>query len=266
MHVSPFCLKLLLSFVVGGGWITLATVTAERFGSKVGGVIGGLPSTIVVALSFIAWTQGAETAFLTTTALPMSFALNTLFLVAYVALVKKGLVYGILGALLVWLVLQGLLVVFRLDSFTLALVGWLVIPFISYYLVTHRFGVRPHDRVRMRYSALQLAGRAVFSGAMVALAVVVSKLGGPIWGSIFSAFPAVYISTLIITSRSVGIAFSRSLIAPLMVSSTANCVVFVTAFRHAILPLGLVAAVLVAYGFSLVSAYLTYRFVSARLA
>ena len=37
MIMDGFYLKLLLSFVVGGIWITLATVVAEKLGSKIGG-------------------------------------------------------------------------------------------------------------------------------------------------------------------------------------------------------------------------------------
>ena len=57
-----FWYKLLLSFLVGGCWVTLTTIIAEKFGSKIGGLLGGLPSTIVVSLLFIGLTQNAEVA------------------------------------------------------------------------------------------------------------------------------------------------------------------------------------------------------------
>ena len=57
-----FWIKFGLSFLVGGVWVTLSSVAAERFGSKAGGLIGGLPSTIVVTLLFIGLTQSAERA------------------------------------------------------------------------------------------------------------------------------------------------------------------------------------------------------------
>ncbi|MCP4683701.1 MAG: DUF3147 family protein [Desulfobacterales bacterium] len=37
----------MLSFVVGGLWVAGTTFIAEYFGTKIGGIIGGLPSTIV---------------------------------------------------------------------------------------------------------------------------------------------------------------------------------------------------------------------------
>ena len=45
-----FWLKFGLSFLVGGISVTLSRVAAERFAGKVGGLIGGLPSTTVVTL------------------------------------------------------------------------------------------------------------------------------------------------------------------------------------------------------------------------
>jgi hypothetical protein len=53
---ASFWLKLILSFIVGSLWVTLTTLSAERFGSKVGGLIGVLPSTVVIALLFIGFT------------------------------------------------------------------------------------------------------------------------------------------------------------------------------------------------------------------
>ena len=38
-----FFLKLALSFIVGGAWIALTTVLAEKFGTKLGGIFAGLP-------------------------------------------------------------------------------------------------------------------------------------------------------------------------------------------------------------------------------
>ena len=61
---DTFILKLALSFFIGGLWITIASVAAERLGSKIGGVIGGLPSTAVVAFGFVGWTQGAQQIYL----------------------------------------------------------------------------------------------------------------------------------------------------------------------------------------------------------
>ncbi len=47
---SALLLKTVVSFVVAGVWIGGFTLLAERLGSKKGGLLGNLPSTILIAL------------------------------------------------------------------------------------------------------------------------------------------------------------------------------------------------------------------------
>jgi len=260
-----FYIKLALSFVVGGLWITLASVTAERLGSKVGGVIGGLPSTAVVAYGFIAWTQGPQRAFDATTAFPLSFSANALYLIAFAALARHGLGAAIGGALATWLAAQALLLALPAPTIGLGIAVWLAVLVLAYLALERWLRVRSQRRVAVRYTLAQLAGRAAFAGGIVALAVVMTQVGGPVWGSVFASFPALYTSTLVLTGRSAGVGFARSLTTSLMISSLVNVVVFVVAFRLAVLELGLLAALAAAYLASLVSAYGTYRFIKTRL-
>jgi len=60
--MDPFIIKLIISFFVGAIWITSVTVISEKLGTKIGGVLGGLPSTCLIALFFIGWTQSPEVA------------------------------------------------------------------------------------------------------------------------------------------------------------------------------------------------------------
>ena len=89
MEIS-FWYKLGLSFVVGSVWVTLSTITAERYGSKIGGLIGGLPSTAVVALLFIGFTQTPLAASEATTIMPLAQGFNGLFIIVYLLLVRRG--------------------------------------------------------------------------------------------------------------------------------------------------------------------------------
>ncbi len=260
-----FIAKLVLSFVVGGLWITLASVAAERLGSKVGGVIGGLPSTAVVAYGFIAWTQGAQRAYDATTAFPLTFSANALYLVVFAALARRGLGAALGGALAAWLAAQALLLALPAPTVGASIAAWLAALVLAYLALERWLRVRSQGRVAVRYSLGQLLGRAAFAGGIVALAVVMTQVGGPLWGSVFASFPALYTSTLALTGRSAGVAFARSLTTSLMVSSLVNVVVFVLAFRWGVLALGLLPALALAYLVSLASAIGTYAFIKARL-
>jgi uncharacterized membrane protein (GlpM family) len=264
--IDPFYVKLLLGFVVGGAWITLSTVAAEKFGSKIGGLVGGLPSTIVVSFFFIGWTQGALQVHDATTFMPFAFAVNIVYLVVYVLMSRRGLAAGIASALSAWFALTAVLIVLRISDLPVAIAAWLLASALGFYIMQYRLRIRSQSRVRIRYTPLQITWRAAFSGAVICFAIAMSKVGGPVWGGIFSAFPAVYTSTLVITSRSVSVEFSRSLITPLLISGVINPVVFGLALRFIILDFDLVTATVLAYAASMVSAYLTYQFIKARVA
>jgi hypothetical protein len=264
--IDPFVVRLLVSFVVGGVWITLTSVAAETFGSRIGGFLGGLPSTIVVALTAIGWTQGAERAYHATTALPLAFGVNCVFLLVYAALVHRGMALGLGGALGAWGALQAILVWRGVSHYGLALLGWAVMLVGAYVLMVRVLRVRPHERVAVRRGRWDIPARAVLSGGIIVLAVALSNVGGPVLGAVMAAFPAVYVSTLAITARSVSVAFSRSLVVPLMVSAVVNCVVFGTAYRYTVLDVGLVGAAAAGYGAALVSAAGTYWFLRRRAA
>jgi Ca2+/H+ antiporter len=90
-----FFYNLVLSFVVGSTWVTLTNVIAEKYGSKIGGFIGGLPSTVVVALLFIALTQTTPAAIEATTIMPVAQGLNGLFTISYILSIRRGLTSGL---------------------------------------------------------------------------------------------------------------------------------------------------------------------------
>jgi uncharacterized membrane protein (GlpM family) len=259
--IDPFYVKLMLGFIVGGAWITLSTIAAEKFGSKIGGLVGGLPSTIVVSFFFIGWTQGAARVHDSTTFMPFAFVANVLYLIVYALASRRGLAAGILSALAAWFALTAVLIVLQIDNLPVALVAWILAATMGYYVMQHRLRIRSQSRVPIRYTLLQIVWRAAFSGAVIAFAIGMSKVGGPVWGGIFSAFPAVYTSTLIITSRSVSVEFSRSLITSALISGVINPVVFGLVLRCIIFDFDLLTATFLAYAASMVSAYLTYLFI-----
>jgi anaerobic C4-dicarboxylate transporter len=126
--LDPFWLKLFITFCVGGLWVTLTTTAAELLGPKLGGWIGGLPSTIVVTLFFTGLIVSAQAASDITTTIPLAIGINSLFLLIYSVLATRGFAVGMGGSLLVWLLLSGLVVVFGLSDFAFSLVASLLSP------------------------------------------------------------------------------------------------------------------------------------------
>ena len=104
-----YFLKLLLSFIIGGIWVTLITIIAEKYGPKYSGIVSAIPSTTFIALFFIGWTQSIEVASQTTTLIPIVGGINTLFVVIYLLMIKRGFVKALLSSLLFWLLTSLLL-------------------------------------------------------------------------------------------------------------------------------------------------------------
>jgi hypothetical protein len=260
--MTPFYVKVVLSFLVGGVWITLATMSAERFGSKIGSVLAGLPSTVVVALFFITWAQGPETAHEATTIVPVAISINCFLAIAYALVApRRGPFLGLGAGWLVWFVGQSMLTTFRINHLVLSITAALINVAVAYFVFEFVLRVRSHAKVAIRYTPWQVAWRALFSGAIIAFSVIMSRVAGPVWGGIFASFPAVFSSTLIITSASVGVGFSLSVVKSLIISAVINPSVYAIVFRLVILDLGLVRTTLIAYIVSIGTSFLTYLFI-----
>lgn len=255
---GSFHLLLGLSFLVGSIWVTLTSIVAERLGSKIGGLIGGLPSTAIVSFFFIGLTQSPQTAAIATNVFPLAYSITGLFLVFYALFSRKGFLIAIVGSLLIWFSLSALVVLFDIDNFFISLLAYALVFSISYYVLEKRLKIPSSGRTKINTNSLQILGRAIFSGLIITFAVFMSKAGGPIFGGIFSAFPAVFISILIISYKSRGMDFSRAVTKPLMITGMLTVVAYGTAVRYLYPSLGLVAGTVGAYMISLVCAYVSY--------
>jgi hypothetical protein len=258
---DPVLLKLLLSFAVGGLFVTACASAAERFGTNVGGVIGGIPSTIVVTLLFIGLVSGAEAVVEATDVVPLAVGLNGLFLVGFATVARRGLLAGLAVALAIWLVLSLGVIAWGLQSFPVSVLVFLVLLGVCYSALRYAIDLPPRSGIRVRPTVRQVAARATFSGSIITLAVYLSKAAGPVAGGLFSAFPAVFMSTLVIVSLARGVEFARALTRPLMISGMINVVIYAVCVRYAYPMLGLTWGTVVSFGVSLVSAWGTYQVV-----
>jgi uncharacterized membrane protein (GlpM family) len=262
---ASFWLKLLLGFIVGSIWVTLTTISAERFGSKVGGLIGGLPSTVVIALLFIGITQSPEVASQTTTVMPLAQGLNGLFVITFMFFITRGLWVSLLCALLLWFLQSTLLYLLDIQLFWVSILGWLILLVFCYVGVEKWMKVSSQGRLAISFPPVQLLWRALFGGGVIALAILMGKIGGPLLGGIFGSFPAMFLSTLVITFNSAGPGFSRSVGKSLLISGLVNVPLYEIMVRLLYPTVGLGLGTLLALVFSLGTGYLTFIFMKTRL-
>jgi hypothetical protein len=261
---AAFWWKLGLSFVVGSGWVALTTVAAERYGSTIGGLIGGLPSTVFVSLLFIGFTQTPLVASETTTLMPLTQGINGIFIIVYLLLARRGLAAGLVGALGVWVMLAGLIAAIGIQYLWVSLCGWALCAVSCYLVVERGMNIPSRGEARVHCAFSQGVLRALFGGAVIAIAVWTSKLLGPSVGGILATFPATFFSTLAITYRTGGAEFSRAVGKSMMMSGMANAALYAIAVRYLYVWYGLISGTILALIFSCVTGSVTYLFMRTR--
>jgi hypothetical protein len=205
-----FLFKVFLSFLTGGVFTAITLYAAEKYGPRVGGIIAGLPSTTAVGLFFIGYTQTPQAASQAASLMPAAVGGSLIFVVVYVALCKRiGYKLSLLTASVVWLTISLPLAYYRFENINIA-----TFFFILVWLITLRFmqgqNIDPKTPEKMSYTVGQKIARSFFSGAIVASAVVISSMFGPLWGGALAAFPAMFLGTFIILCRSQGCEYSTA--------------------------------------------------------
>lgn len=254
-----FWTKLSLSFVVGATWVTAVTVIAERFGSKIGGFIGGLPSTIVIALLFIGLSQDAEAASRAAVMIPMVMGVNGLFIVIYLAIVRNGLWIALAAGLVFWFMLNTSIILAEIENLWLSILAWAVTLGAVYFVTEKEMQITSRGGIRVPYTMRQILTRGLVSGFIIALAVFISKIAGPVIGGIFSTFPVIFMSTLAITYHTGGPEFSRAVAKTLMLSGMINVAVYAVAAHFAFAAFGVWGGSGISLLVSVGSGWVTYK-------
>jgi uncharacterized membrane protein (GlpM family) len=263
--VTQFALKLMLTALVGGSWVVVSTIIAERAGTKLGGVVAGLPSSSLMAFLFIGWTQSPEAAAQATTLAPLTMGVVALFNVVYALLYPKGFVLALASALGVWFVLALGLLALNVNNYALSLLGLIVLLVLCYWTLEKVLNIPSEGQRRMRYTPGQLAFRGLMGGTIISFAVLMARVGGPLVGGVFATFPNVMLSTMIVNHLNHGRAFSTAVIKAMTVSGAITVTLYVTAVRYLYPASGLILGTALSFALSLLSGYLVYRFVQTRM-
>ncbi|MBM3312027.1 MAG: DUF3147 family protein [Candidatus Aminicenantes bacterium] len=252
---AVFIWNVALAFIVGGVYIAVSTLAADRFGSRVGGFIAALPSTVVVALFFIGWGQGLEAAVRAAGVVPLSFANTGLFLLWFVLLARRKFGPALAIALLAWFVFAAAIALVRPSRVLPSLAVYLLTAAAS-WLVFRRLAFSGEaGHVHHHLSAGVVAVRTLFGGALVAAAVVLSKTAGPLFGGISAAFPAVFLSSLFFGYREHGLEFAKAMAVAMWRVGIVAIPSFALAAWALFRPLGLPGGTLAAFAISAVFAF-----------
>lgn len=259
MLTQTFILQVILSFIIGGVYIAGMIRLSEKFGSKIGGLLIGMPSIVLVGLVFIALTQGEKGLVQAVMVMPVTLAACSIFLVSFNLFRRFDYKVALILAIATWFIISLPIVIYGIASIIMSLViGLFLLAFAMSY-----FHKQPHKKLApIHLTSRETAIRALFAGSLVGFAVLMAELANPSWGGLFASFPVAFVSTAIIVSRKHGPGFMASLSRPMVNANFAN-VIFVIGIFLLVPYLGILPGMIAAYVLCLLSAAVSYRYVMA---
>ena len=199
-------IQLLVSFLVGGGLITLLSVIAEKTNEQTAGIIMIFPSTVVLGFFFLGIaTSAAKVAeVVPATLIPLGIVILSSVIYIQLALLYTKvfaskvlqIVSTFISASIIWFLLAAPFAVWKLNNLPIGIIGYLVLISLAYYLLNRKQA--DSTLTKFKYTKLQIAFRAAFIGSIIAFVVLLGKTLNPFWGGIFTMYPAATLAILVV--------------------------------------------------------------------
>jgi hypothetical protein len=216
-----------------------------------------------VSLLIIGATQSQNAAIQATTLLPLAFSIAFAFLLFYS--VPKQMRFGrrMLVALVLWFLASMLVTVLAPDDFTSSLAGGVVASSVV-FLLHRRIGIEDAPRLSMEFSIGRMIWRGALGGCAVAGVVTISALSGPLVAGVFAGAPAIWSSSLYVTSKAHGVKFSRSLTKSFLRTGILTIIPFCVAARYFFSVVGIWWGMFFAYFVIVPAAWLAWKLTEVR--
>jgi hypothetical protein len=248
----------ILAFFLSALVVILVTIVAEKYGTKIGGILGTLPSTIIIAFVFIGLDQGITTASKSVAVVPAGMAINLLFLVCFAVLSYRSLFLAILGSFSLWTLCAILLYIYDITNIWLSLVVFILSFLCTFVFFEYVKKTRSASNVKVKYTAIKIMFRGVIAGIVIAISVILSTTS-PVLSGIFSIFPAIFFSTMLISVREHGSDFAAG-IAKSMIYGSPSVVSYACAI-HFLYPIyGILVGSIIAFFSSVGITLILYLF------
>lgn len=201
---TPFLIQLIVSFLVGGAATAILSILAERSSARVAGFLLSLPTTVAIGIFFIGWTLSPQAVVEAVPVMPLSLGIDMAFTPVYVAVatlpIRKtfSVTLATCTAIAFWMALALPIAIYQVTDLTTSLLGYAVLTTAAHVTLRHMAPATERTETVVRYTTSQKLFRALLSGSLISLIVYLSKTLGPVWGGVFSMFPAANISAMTI--------------------------------------------------------------------
>lgn len=207
--------QVVLPFILSAMVVIIVMYIAERYGSKVGGILGTLPSTIVIAFLFIAYTEGKTFASQAASVVPAELGINVIFLFVFALLVHRSMLLAFSITFVVWGILSSIIIVFTAGSIFVSITVYIVTVIAAFVFLEKIRKIPSTRNVKVHYTIKKIVFRGILAGIVIAIAVFLSNIDAFISG-VFSVFPAILSSTMLISVREHGPDFAAGMAKSMM--------------------------------------------------
>lgn len=199
---SALISQALASFIVGGIAVALLSLFAERLPKQIAGIVLMLPSTFAISLLFLGLTVSPDVVSTFLPVLPISLGASFLFAAIYIhsaaALFAFHKVVAIFLSFIAgsaaWALLSIPLVLYSFTNTVLSILGFAIVLGIAHKLIRTR--VPSCKAVDTSFTHGELFVRSLVAGSLISFVVILGAVAGPLWGGLFSVFPAATASSL----------------------------------------------------------------------
>ena len=197
--MDPILFQIIIPFILSSVIVILITIIAERYGTKVGGILGTLPSTIVVIFIFISLIRDLNFASKSVSVVPAEMGINMLFLFFFSIFIKRNIIIATIVSLTLWALMSAVLFLLNLTDIFISIIIYGIILAITFLILEYKLNVESTGKVKVVYTTQKIILRGLLAGVVVAIAVLLSNVNAVLSG-IFSVFPAIFLSTMLISA------------------------------------------------------------------
>jgi hypothetical protein len=216
-----------------------ATIAIERFGGKLGGLLGSLPTTIVPA-SIGFWYGSVDGSNFENAlfAVPVGMLVNSMFLYSWRFFPNRlpflnlsfKLLTMIVVSIFIWIVcavsMVEMMQILEDKMFTVSIVATMVLILIGIWACLYN---PPAPKGKRVVSFWVLLARGLLAGAAIGISVWIAGMGIPLLAGIASVFPAIFLTTMVAVWVSQGESVQAGAVGPMMLGSASVSVYAVAA-------------------------------------
>lgn len=204
----------------------LVTVAIEKFGGFIGGVLGTVPSTIIPAAAGVYALEGDESLTASMSVVPIGMLINGVFLGVWIILPKYiasdrlKLPITVFSSLLTWAILALLsLIIARevtggtISEMTLGMIGLVLLAILA---IMFNLSNRAAPKGLNKVPIIILSIRGIAAGLAIAACLVLAEIGLPFVAGLASAFPAIFLTSMVALWLSQGPQVPQGAAAPMM--------------------------------------------------